>query len=71
MINFYPVKTEILTDISPVQSAINNVREQYDKLNLYLNDIQEKRQITDDHTRLIQGSIDAGVNGGLPKYQVC
>lgn len=70
VINFYPVINEITNDISPVQSAINNVKEQLDRLNLYLVDIQEKHCMTDDHMRLIQGTVDAGVNGGLPKYQV-
>lgn len=71
IINFYPIDPEniILSDISPVRSAINNVREQYEKLKVNLDGIKSDKKICDEHTRLIQGTVDAGVNGGLPKYQ--
>jgi dedicator of cytokinesis protein 1 len=69
VINFFPVKSEVIIDISPIQNAINNVRKQYDNLKLYLKEINEKNQVLDSHIRIIQGTVDAGVNGGLPKYE--
>ncbi len=69
VINFYPVKSELLIDISPIQNAINNVRKQYDNLKLYLDEMHEKNHVQDTHIRIIQGTVDAGVNGGLPKYE--
>ena len=70
VVSFYPVDKIELNDISPIQSAINNVKEQFMKLEINLEDIKVKKNIKDEHTRLIQGTVDAGVNGGLPKYEV-
>lgn len=70
VISFYPVDKIELNDISPIQSAINNVKEQFTKLEINLEDMEETKTLKDDYIRLIQGTVDAGVNGGLPKYEV-
>ena len=70
VINFYPVTFEQTVDISPVQSAINTVRERLEKLNGCYAKIQKIQEVEESSKSLIQGTIDAGVMGGLPKYKV-
>lgn len=69
VINFYPVVQEILTDISPIQNAVNTVKERLDKLKCSYNKIELNHEVDEADKSLIQGTIDPGVMGGLPKYK--
>lgn len=70
VINFYPVIKETTYDVSPVESALNTVRERLEKLNEAYNNIQRTHEVVETAKSLIQGTIDAGVLGGLPRYKV-
>jgi hypothetical protein len=70
VINFYPVIGEEVSEISPIQNALNTVKERYDKLKLVLNKIDNTHEVDETAKSLIQGTVDPGVNGGLPKYKV-
>lgn len=70
VINFYPVTSEITVDISPIQNAVNSVKERLDKLKSVYSKIETTREVAETDKSLIQGTIDAGVLGGLPKYKV-
>ena len=41
-----------------------------DKLNTSFDDIEKNMSVDENTKSLLQGTIDAGVNGGLPKYKV-
>lgn len=70
VINFYPVISEHTIDISPIQNAINTVRERLEKLKVAYTKIESSHEVVETDKSLIQGTIDAGVLGGLPKYKV-
>lgn len=70
VISFYPVISESVADISPVQNAIDTVRNREEKLKNAQNYLENNREINSDIKSLIQGTVDPGVNGGLPKYRV-
>jgi hypothetical protein len=70
VINFYPVVSEFSVDISPLQNAINTVKDRLDKLKSAYGKIELTREVGETDKSLIQGTIDAGVLGGLPKYKV-
>jgi hypothetical protein len=55
-------------DISPVQNAINTVRERMNKLKNAYERIEKLKEVDEGTKSLIQGTVDPGVNGGLPKY---
>jgi hypothetical protein len=55
-------------DISPVQNAINTVRERMNKLKNAYERIEKLKEVDEGTKSLVQGTVDPGVNGGLPKY---
>jgi hypothetical protein len=69
LINFYPVIDEITIDISPIQNAINTVKERFEKLKFVLEKLENEMNVDESMKSLIQGTVDPGVNGGLPKYK--
>ncbi|RNA41498.1 dedicator of cytokinesis 1 isoform X1 [Brachionus plicatilis] len=69
VINFYPVIDENTVHISPIQNAINIVSERLEKLKESYNKIQVENEVSESDKLLIQGTIDPGVLGGLPKYK--
>lgn len=69
VINFYPVIHETSLDISPIQNAINTVKERLEKLKKSYNKIDLNKEVCESDKSLIQGTIDPGVLGGLPKYK--
>ena len=70
VINFYPVIHENTYDVSPVESALNTVRDRLEKLDEAYKIIERTREVVETAKSLIQGTIDAGVLGGLPRYKV-
>ena len=70
MINFYPVINEATYDVSPVDSALNTVRDRLEKLHEAYKSIERTHEVFEAAKSLIQGTIDAGVLGGLPRYKV-
>ncbi len=68
VVNFYPVIDCVIIDISPVQNAINTVKDRMNKLKLAYERIENLREVDESAKSLIQGTVDPGVNGGLPKY---
>lgn len=52
------------------KNAINTVRERLDKIKTAYAKIETSREVVETDKSLIQGTIDAGVLGGLPKYKV-
>lgn len=70
VINFYPVKSESTHDVSPIENALNTVRDRLEKLKETYNTIEKTGQVNETAKSLIQGTIDAGVLGGLPRYKV-
>lgn len=70
VVSFYPVVQETSEDISPIQFAINQVKEKLERLKLEHTQMQQNRQVTESSKSIIQGTLDAGVGGGLPKYKV-
>lgn len=69
VINFYEITDEKTIDISPIQNAINIVSERLFKLKEAFRKIEIKNQVNETDKLLIQGTIDPGVLGGLPKYK--
>ena len=69
VINFYPVIHDTTIDISPIQNATNSVKERLDRLKLVYAKIEKTREVEEIDKSLIQGTIDPGVLGGLPKYK--
>lgn len=69
VINFYPVIQEFSNDISPIQNAINTVKERLGLLKASYNRIKTTNEVAQSDRSLIQGTIDAGVLGGLPNYK--
>lgn len=69
VINFYDVVDEKSINISPIKNAINIVRERLDMLKESFNKIETKNEVSEADKLLIQGTIDPGVLGGLPKYK--
>jgi hypothetical protein len=69
IINFYPVTEETTIDISPIQNAVNSVRERLEKLKQVYQKIERSHEVEEIDKSLIQGTIDPGVLGGLPKYK--
>lgn len=70
VINFYPSTNETTLEISPIQNALNKLQEQIDKLNASYEEVEKNMSVDENTKSLLQGTIDAGVNGGLPKYKV-
>ena len=69
VINFYEITEEKTIDISPIQNAINIVSERLLKLKEAVSKIEFNNQVNETDKLLIQGTIDPGVSGGLPKYK--
>lgn len=69
VINFYPVTNEITVEISPVQNALNALNERMIKLKNASEHINSLNEVDEGTKSLIQGTVDPGVNGGLPKYK--
>lgn len=70
VINFYPVTSESTKEISPVQNAINALNERMVKLKKACEHVTTINEVDEGTKSLIQGTVDPGVNGGLPKYKV-
>ena len=70
VINFYPVVNEITEEISPVQNALNALNERMLKLKKACEHVENLNEVDEGTKSLIQGTVDPGVNGGLPKYKV-
>jgi hypothetical protein len=70
VINFYPVVDETTEEISPVQNALNALHERILKLKKAREHVENSNEVDEGTNSLIQGTVDPGVNGGLPKYKV-
>jgi hypothetical protein len=70
VINFYPVIKETTTDISPIENAITKVNDRLEQVKHIYAKIERTQRVEENDKSIIQGTVDAGVNGGLPKYKV-
>ena len=70
VINFYPVISEVTLEVSPIQNALNKLQDRMHQLQKAHDNIENVKSVDNETISLIQGTVDPGVNGGLPKYKV-
>jgi len=68
--NFYAVVSETTLHISPVQNALNKLGERMSKLRTAFEQVESQNKVDEVTKSLLLGTVDPGVNGGLPKYMV-